>query len=488
MNKNILIIIIIIFGLLLSGVILFRGKPHTEKEHAEQKKEMFHCPMHPNYISDKQGDCPICGMKLVPIKSDQHSSEAGTHEESAEKNAIRIDPVTIQNMGVTTEDAAYRSLTKEIRTGAVISMDETKQGVVSTKIMGWVDRLYVNFTGERVRKGQKLFEIYSPDLVSTQEEYIQAIRYARKLKASDSAGADVLLESTRRRLANWDISEEQILALENMGAAQRTMAIHSPLDGIVIEKNVVEGQNIMSGAPLYKIVDLTKVWVIANVYQSDIPFVKKGMKASIELQAQPGKFYKGTVQYISPILDQESKTAQVRIEVRNTEEFDLKPEMFANVEISSEVTTHAISVPDQAVIRTGERNIVILDIGNGYFKPQDVRIGISANGYTQILEGLLENQTVVTSSQFLIDSESNLKAAVEQMSSTGHNHGATDMSQEQNDTLHKEGVAADHNVTAPTEKKNNGTGEEWICTMCPEVKSDKPGKCPICGMFLTKKE
>jgi RND family efflux transporter MFP subunit len=443
-----------------------------------QKKVMYHCPMHPSYISDKPGDCPICGMKLVPINDDQHSDAP-----AGDANAIRIDPVTVQNMGVTTESAQSRTLAKRIRTGGLLAIDETRQSIVSTKVMGWIENLHVNFTGDRVRKGQPLFDLYSPDLVNTQNEYLQALRYARQHGDGDETGAQELLESTRSRLRNWDIPESEIAALEQAGRSRRTMTFYAPFDGVVLSKEAVQGQNIMPGMMLYRIADISKVWVMANVYQSDLPFVKVGLSAEIELQSQPGVIYKGRIHYVSPMLDPSSKTAQVRVEVQNTSDLALKPEMYANVTIASPAPEAAVSVSEQAVIHSGTRDVVILDLGNGYYRPQEVRLGTSADGYVQILSGLEEGQRIVTSSQFLIDSESNLKIAVGQMSSF-ESHVATTGT-----------VPSDSALPVPAPPRETGSlhdhaagSAEYTCTMCPEVKSDKPGKCPKCGMALVKND
>ena len=342
---------------------------------------------------------------------------------AAAKGGIRIDPNTIQNIGVKTETVEVRKLEREIRASGSIEVNEKTVSIVTTKIMGWVDKLNVDFTGKSVQKGQTLFELYSPELVTTQEEYLQAVKYAKNLAPGSDEhaqqGAFDLVESSKRRLLNWDIPLPAIEKLEETGTPSKTMSIPSPATGVVLEKMVVEGQNITPGADLYKIADLSTVWVIASIYQDDLPFLRTGMEASIELQSSPGKTYKGRVSFISPVLDMESKTVQVRIEVPNTSDFALKPNMFATVKIASPVAFTTVAVPDQSIIRSGKRNIVIVSLGNGFFRPREVVLGVSANGYVQILAGLTAGETIVTSSQFLIDSESNLKAAVEQMSSNG---------------------------------------------------------------------
>jgi RND family efflux transporter MFP subunit len=283
----------------------------------------------------------------------------------------------------------------------------------------------VDYTGKPVRQGEPLLELYSPELVSTQEEYLQALRYQRQLAQSSvdeaRAGADNLVRSAKRRLQYWDITDAEIKALEDRGSPRKTMTFYSPVDGIVMDKMVFKGQNVMAGMELYKIVDLSTVWVIADVYQYELPWVKVGQKVGIELSYLPGKKFQGKVIYIYPMLSMETRTAKVRVEVRNTPSLEFKPEMFATVQIASLVAVDAVVVPDQAVIRSGERNIAVIALGGGYFDPREVKLGVTADGYVQILDGVKEGEKIVVSSQFLIDSESNLKAAIGQMSGhTGH--------------------------------------------------------------------
>ena len=378
--------------------------------------------MHPNYISDKPGNCPICGMKLVPFNKEVSPQPTGNTAEGRGNDGgdagVKIDPTTVQNMGVTTALVEERILAKEIRTSAMIENNETSVYIVNTKIMGYIEKLYVDFTGQSVKKGQPLLSIYSPDLVSTQEEYLQARGYAQGLSGGSQvaqAGAQDLVESAKRRLRNWDISEAQIDSLAQRGIPQKSMVIYASSSGVVLEKMVIAGQNVTPGMPLYKIADLSKVWAMANIYQEDIAYVKVGMNAEVELSSIPGKLFKGKVQFISPVLDETSKTAQIRIEIPNTPDYLIKPQMFASVKILSPITIHGIAIPEQSVIHTGNRSVVIISQGNGYFKPQEVKLGATAEGYVQVLVGLKEGQTIVTSSQFLIDSESNLKTAINKM-------------------------------------------------------------------------
>jgi RND family efflux transporter MFP subunit len=364
-------------------------------------------PMNPTHTYDHAGQAP-CGMDLVPV-----------YVTDKNVRGIRIDPAVVQNIGVTTEDVQERALQKEIRTSGTVALNEQKVYTISSKITGWAEKLYVNYTGERVTQGQSLLDFYSPELVSTQEEYLQALRYARSLPpdTSDQArrGADDLAASARARLLNWDIPEAEIQALEQRGAATKTMTLRAPDRGVVLEKMVEQGKQVEAGLPLYRIADLSTVWILADLYQQDLPFVNPGDRASVELSSSPGKAFTGRVTFISPVVNPDAKTAQARIEVANTPGGTLKPGMFATVRILSPVKVKAVAVPEQSVIHSGERNVVVIAMGNGYFEPRQVTLGVAAGGYVQVLRGLEAGEKLVTSAQFLIDSESNLKTAINQM-------------------------------------------------------------------------
>lgn len=383
----------------------------------EKKIAYYQDPMHPWFTSDKPGKAPDCGMDLVPV-----------YEGESDAKGIKIDPVTVQNIGVKIEDVSSRSLKKIIRTVGRVQTDETKIYSINTKIMGWVEKLSVDYTGKPVRKGEPLLELYSPELVTTQEEYLQAIRYQKTLGASSLGearkGAENLVESAKRRLLYWDIPESEIHALERRDSPKKTMTFYSPVNGYVMDKMVFKGQSVMAGMELFKIADLSTVWILADIYQYELPWLKVGQKADIELSYMPGKKFKGTVTFIYPTLNMETKTAKVRIEVRNTANLEFKPEMFASVEIKSPVVLNAVAVPEQAIIHSGERNVAVIALGGGYFDPREVTLGVTANGFVQILDGIKEGEKIVVSSQFLIDSESNLKAVISQMSG----HAGHDMS------------------------------------------------------------
>ncbi|MHB1687395.1 MAG: efflux RND transporter periplasmic adaptor subunit [Ignavibacteriaceae bacterium] len=450
-GKTIIItgIISILIGL-GGGWLIFKNHTSTSSVKSSERKILYYrSPMNPTETSPVPMKDNM-GMDYVPVYADQSNSsgerkiayykspmdsiltspvpkkdEMGmdyvpVYVDEVGSDEIHIDPATQQNIGVTTETVEKRKLSRNIRTTANITYDETKLYTITTKIMGYVEKLFVDYTGQLVRKGQPLLEIYSPDLVSTQEEYLQAIKYRNEISKSGSLisqkGADQLVESAKRRLLYWDISEKEIQALEKRGTPQKTMTIYSPANGIVTDKMVINGQNIEPGMALYKIADLSTVWGLAQIYQYELPWIKVGDKVDLQLSYIPGKTFEGHVKYIYPFLNSDSKTVQVRIEIYNTNNFEFKPGMFADVTIKSSLTLETITVPNQAIIHTGTRDVAIIALSNGYFEPRNVTLGARGDGgYVQILDGIHEGENIVTSSEFLIDSESNLNAALNNM-------------------------------------------------------------------------
>lgn len=393
---------------------------------------MYNCAMHPSFIQDKPGQCPFCGMDLTPMAPDAAQPAAGTPGAEGGPARVRIDPVTVQNIGVRTAPVEKRALAGGIRASGKIALDEARQFDVNARVMGWAEKLHAATTGRAVRKGEPLLDLYSPELVSAQEEYLQALRYARTLGPAPESGspgtpghaaeahraASDLLESARRRLVYWGFPEAGIGRLEARGTSLRTIPIVAPAAGVILEKRVVQGQNVMPGMPLYRIADLSRVWVVASVYQGDLSRVKVGSPAEIALSHLPGRAFTGKVTFVSPVLDPGTRTAEVRVEAANTPALDLKPEMFATVTLRPAVSEPVVAVPEQSVIRSGRRNIAVVSTGDGYFEPREVVLGRAAEGWVEVLEGLHEGETLVVSSQFLIDSESNLKAAIRQMQKT----------------------------------------------------------------------
>lgn len=329
--------------------------------------------------------------------------------------AVMVSPERQQLIGLKTGLVEYRSIERTIRTVGVVEFDERRLADVNIKIEGWIESLFVNFTGEAVKKGQPLLTIYSPDLVSTQEEHLQALRARETLAKSRFAdivsGAETLVNASRRRLQYWDISDEDIATLERTGTPRKSLTIYSPIDGVVIEKMAVRGKKVMPGESLYRVADLSTVWIQGEIYEYEVPAVKLGQAASVTLASYPGELFRGKVSYIYPVLTEKTRTVKVRFEFSNTKDWKLKPQMYANVEIRIPFGKRLV-VPDEALLDSGTRQLVFIDKGQGTFEPRDVKVGARVEGYAEILAGLSAGERVVTSANFLIDSESQLKAAV----------------------------------------------------------------------------
>jgi Cu(I)/Ag(I) efflux system membrane fusion protein len=307
-----------------------------------------------------------------------------------------------------------------------VDYDEKSLVTISPKIGGWIEDLHVDFTGRHVRQGEPLLTIYSPELVSTQEEYLLALRARKDLVKSPfpevAASGNSLAESAKRRLKLWDISDDQIKTLEESGQAKKTLTLYSPFSGFVLEKSAYKGMNVMPGMALYKLADLSFVWVLADIYEYELPFIRLGQEASIQISYIPGEIFRGKAIYIYPSLNPETRTAKVRFEIPNSHE-RFKPEMYANVEIKVHLG-QKLAVPEGAIIDTGLRQMAIVDKGSGYFEPREVKVGAKVDNFYEVIKGLKAGERVVTSANFLIDSESRFKEAVGSMAGMEHaGHG-----------------------------------------------------------------
>jgi len=421
-----------------------------EKTRPGAEKTLYQCPMHPTYVSDKPGDCPICGMKLVPVETKEEPAkttkssapskrvmyrstmmpnevsdkpgkdsmgmdmvpfeveESRAVTEVGGRIQVKISPERQQLIGIKTAPVKSQPIRKLIKAVGRVDYAEPNISIVNLKFDGWVEKLYVNSTGRAVRRGEPLFDIYSPELVSAEQEYLIA------LKAGASFGeASSVLKSAREKLRLWDIPDKQVEELGRTGEFKKTVTVYSPESGIVIEKNIVQGQKIMSGENLFKIADLSRVWIIGEVYEYELPFIKTGQEVKVSLSYYPGESFTGTIKYIYPYLKPETRTNQIRIEVANPG-LKLKPEMFANLEIHVDYGTK-LTVPSDAVLDAGDTKIVFVAKGDGYFEPRQVKLGVRGQDMYQVLEGVSEGEQVVTSANFLIDSESSLKAALNRM-------------------------------------------------------------------------
>jgi RND family efflux transporter MFP subunit len=494
---------------LVAGAVTVFVRQRNNSNHAVHSGQLYTCGMHPQVIQNKPGNCPICGMKLTPVRQQPGTKDGSTNatpaatgerkvkyykstmllgeisqtprkdsmgmdmvpvfeDEAADSSTISIDPVTVQNMGIRTGVVTKGPLRRAIRTVGVIDFDETTLADVTTKFKGWIEKLYVDATGKQAHKGEPLFEIYSPELVSAQTEYLLALNQTTGLAGTESLRATALT-----KLKFFDISDEQIAELEKTRQAKKTLRVSAPRDGIVVEKMAVEGQMVDAGMKLYRLADLGIVWVQAQVYEQDLAFVRLGQEATVSLSYLPDRKFRGRVTYVYPTVDEKTRTARVRMEFHNPGYF-LKPGMFATVELQAELEPSVLLVPDMAVLRSGEKNTVFVALTGGKFEPRTVTLGPrSENNFYQVLSGLSEGERVVTSGQFMLDSESQLREAIQKMLQPG----GTATTNEH----------AGHGVTstnAPTVAAS--TDIAYICPMPEHValKYPKPGKCPLCGMAL----
>ncbi|HSB45629.1 MAG TPA: efflux RND transporter periplasmic adaptor subunit [Nitrospira sp.] len=330
---------------------------------------------------------------------------------------VTIPPERLQTIGVKYEQVARRPLEKVIRTVGRVVMDERKLAKVTIKFHGWIEQLFVSATGDHVKKGQRLFTIYSPDLVATQEEYLLALQSRKQLGESEipevAAGSKDLLEATRHRLHLWDIGEEHIRELERTKQVTKTLPIHSPISGTVIRKEVLQGTHVEPGEELYTIADLSHIWILADIYEYELSFVKIGQQAAVTLSYDPSTVLTGQVGFVYPTLDPKTRTAKVRFELDNADE-KLKPDMYANVELRVNLGTR-LAIPQEAVIESGEKQVVFLHLGGGKLEPRLIKTGVKTGEWSEVLTGLKEGDHIVTSANFLIDSESRLKSVVEGM-------------------------------------------------------------------------
>ena len=401
----------------LTGVVRFShsGEPSGKSSPAGKNMDMsdknetakpgqrkilyWRAPMNPKEIYNHPGKSAM-GMDLVPVYEDAVSG-GGT---------VTIDPVIQQDMGVRMAKVTEGPLTYTIRTYGHITYDETRLARIAPKFSGWIEKLYVDFTGQKVDAGQPLFEIYSPELVTAQEEYLAAFKSRKGM-----AGGDNLLETVKRRLLFYDIAESEIKQIEKQGYARRTITVRSPFSGVVTEKHAVEGGYVMSGETVYQIADLSRVWVEAHIYEYELPMIREGLTAQMTLPYLPGKVYTGRVAFVYPYLQRKTRDVVIRLTFDNPDG-ELKPDMYADVFVKTTRGKSGMMIPDEAVLRTGERDIVFVSRGDGKFTPRAVQLGGALdNGMVQILSGLVTGETIVTSGQFMLDSESSLKEAVQKM-------------------------------------------------------------------------
>ncbi len=347
------------------------------------------------------------------------SGGAGAPPAEAHGQSVYISPARQQLIGVRTAEVTHRALDTTIRTVGTLAYDETRVTKIHTKIAGWIERLFVDYEGKSVRRGQPLFTVYSPDLVSTQNEYLLALEARTRLGQSQfpetRAGAESLLAATRQRLELWDISDAQIAELEQTRQPRKTLTLYSPFNGIVLDRNAFAGQYITPETATFTIADLSMIWVLGQVFEYELPLVKLGQEAEIQFPyGPPNATLKGKITFIAPDVDPTTRRVTIRIELRNPG-FELKPDAYVTVVIQVSGGP-ALAVPREAVIDTGVRRYVLLARADGYFEPREVQVGQPVDDYYPVLQGLAHGDTVVTSAQFLVDSETNLQAAMQAMS------------------------------------------------------------------------
>ncbi|OGA28228.1 MAG: efflux transporter periplasmic adaptor subunit [Betaproteobacteria bacterium RIFCSPLOWO2_12_61_14] len=392
------------------------------------------------------------GMDYVPVyeggEEPDGNQTASPFAASGASGQVKISIEKVQKLGVKTEQAALRMLDKTIRVVGRVEVDERHIHNIAPKFEGWIEKLHVKSTGEAVRKGQALFDVYSPELVSAQREYAIAVQGAAALKDADGdarQSMQKLADASLLRLKNWDISEQQVKELAISGAARRSLtfhAFHTPANGIVLEKKALEGMRFMPGEVLYQIADLSSVWVIADVFEQDIGLVQVGSKAQVKLNAYPDRPFEGVVSLVYPTLNAATHTVPVRMQIANPKGL-LKPAMFASVEIQVAGKGEVLTVPVSAVIDSGTRQIVLVQLAPGRFEPRAVRLGSRGENYVEVLEGIADGEQVVISALFLIDAESNLKAALSGLGEHAAQGGSAPAEQKQPKNKH---AAVGHRV------------------------------------------
>ncbi|MFW6133350.1 MAG: efflux RND transporter periplasmic adaptor subunit [Planctomycetota bacterium] len=381
---------------------LAKGEPGVAETQPGERGEYYTCGMHPWVLLPEPGDCPICHMELTPISAAEFTGE------------VRIDPVVVQNMGVRVQPVTRGSLTRTIRTVGTIDYREPDVRDINVKVSGWIEKLHVDHVGAPVAAGDVLFELYAPELYAAQEEYLLAWR--NRDRGPEQAA---LLDAARTRLEYYDVTDEQIAALRRRGAPSKTLAIHSPYDGVVIDKHAREGMKVDPGMRAFRIADLSRVWVMVTLYEYQLPYVSEGLRAVMSLPYLPGQRFTGEVVYVYPTVNRQTREARVRLEFDNPTGL-LKPGMFAEVTLHNTLARKRTLAPRSAILDTGRRQVAFVWKGRGRFEPRDVTIGVQAeDGRVEILDGIKPGEQVVTSGQFLLDSEARLREARAKMVTEG---------------------------------------------------------------------
>jgi Cu(I)/Ag(I) efflux system membrane fusion protein len=371
---------------------------------AERKPLYWVDPMHPWYKSDKPGTAPDCGMKLVPVY-------AGDEARYQRGGGVQISAEKQQLIGVEYGAAEYEDTVDTIHAAARVTLDETRIAKVQTRIEGWIEKVLVDSVGKRVEKGDPLFTIYSPEALATQQEYLLAAKAQHMMHDNPLhemlGSTDTMLAAARKRLELWGISDAQVEQMAETGKPLERLTIYAPSAGFVMERNAFPGQHVTPDTALYTLADLSTVWVVADVFEYEAAGVHVGQAASLTMDSAPGRAFRGRVSYILPQVDAATRTLKVRIEFANPR-LALKPDMYGQVDLQT-ATAHRLVVPQSAVLNSGDKQTVFVDKGNGYFEPREVKAGVEHDGHIEILSGLKAGERIVTSGNFLLDSESRLK-------------------------------------------------------------------------------
>jgi Cu(I)/Ag(I) efflux system membrane fusion protein len=407
----------------IGGTLLLRPAPKHDHDHeaasaAAPKKQMYQCPMHPQIIQDHAGTCPICGMDLVPMDG-QGTSQADVEDHAT----VKIDHERQQLIGLRTEKVVEGTVSGELRALGRVAIEETRVRKVNVKVEGFVERLFVDYVGKPVAKGQPLFSLYAPEFVSAQREYLLALKTQKALSSGSlqQSGGE-LLEAAKRRLLLWDVPPEAIDRLEKTGEVQRALTLRSPISGIVTAKTVVEGARLTPADIPFEITDLSRVWVQVDVYEAELSRVKVGLPAELTVQAAPGRTFKGRIAFVDPVMDPKTRTARARLEFPNPGGL-LKPEMFGDVVLHGP-GRKGLLVPLDAVLDAGTTKVAFVSLGDGKFEPREVATGATVGEQVEIRSGLSAGDEVVVRANFLVDSESRLKAALAHMSQKNAQTGA----------------------------------------------------------------
>jgi Cu(I)/Ag(I) efflux system membrane fusion protein len=378
--------------------------PAAAQQQPKGKILYYRNPMVPSDTSPVPKKDPM-GMDYVPVY-------AGEEQQG---NQVSISPEKVQKLGVKTEAASIKSLTRTIRAVGTVQVDERRLYTVAPRFEGWIQQLYVNATGQAVKRGEPLMDVYSPELVSAQQEYLIALEGIHSLQESGPVvlgGMQQLTEAALQRLRNWEVPEDELQRLRREDKARQLLTLRAPVTGVVLEKTAVQGMRFMPGEALYRIADLSSVWLLADVFEQDLGLVHPGQKASITVNAYLGKVFTGKVAFIYPVVNPQTRTAQVRIELPNPKDL-FKPAMYARVELAAaHSSAPMVIIPNSAVINSGTRQVVLIEKGEGRYEPREVKLGLQDDEYVQVLEGVSAGERVVVSANFLIDAESNLKAAL----------------------------------------------------------------------------